>query len=250
MQIAPKERLIVALDVDNLIEATRLVNQLIDYVGIFKVGAQLFTSAGPEAIKMIQDKGGKVFLDLKYHDIPNTVAQTTKIIAKLGVFMYTIHTLGGKEMMKATVDAISTQQTKPLVIGVSILTSLTQEGLKDIGITKNLNDEVIALAKLAQLSGLDGIVASTHEVREIRTQCGSNFIIVTPGIRPAGSNLDDQKRVATPKEAIADGADFIVVGRPIITAKNPVKVVNQIIKELSISIQKGVKNMDEKIHQV
>ncbi|MEW6097536.1 MAG: orotidine-5'-phosphate decarboxylase [bacterium] len=235
MQITPQERLIVALDVDNLKEAARLVNLLIDYVTIFKVGAQLFTAVGNDAVKMIQDKGGKVFLDLKYYDIPNTVAQATKIVAKMGVFMYTIHTLGGKEMMKAVVDVISTQHTKPLVIGVSILTSLNQEGLKDIGITKNLNDEVVALAKLAKSSGLDGIVASTYEVSEIRNQCGLDFIIVTPGIRPGGSILDDQKRVATAKEAIADGADFIVVGRPIIAHQNPAKVANQIIKEMETS---------------
>ncbi len=232
MQLTPKERLIVALDVNNLNKATKLVNQLIDYVHTFKVGAQLFTSAGNDAVKMIQDKGGRVFLDLKYHDIPNTAASAAKIVAELGVFMFTIHTLSGKEMMKAVVEAIARQQTKPLVIGVSILTSLDQEGLKEIGITKNLNEEVTALAKLAKSSGLDGIVASTHEVKEIRNQCGSDFIIVTPGIRPTGSISDDQKRVATPKEAIEDGADFIVVGRPIITAPNPAKIARQIIEEI------------------
>ncbi|MDI6736585.1 MAG: orotidine-5'-phosphate decarboxylase [bacterium] len=244
MQLTPKERLIVALDVDNLKEATRLVNQLIDYVGVFKVGAQLFTSAGPEAIKMIQDKGGKVFLDLKYHDIPNTVAQATKIVAKMGVFMFTIHTLGGKEMLKAVVETIATFQlpgfkpvpgfkpAKPLVIGVSILTSLNQEGLKEIGINRDLRDEVIALAKLAKVAGVDGVVASTHEIKEIKNQCGLDFITVTPGIRPAGASPDDQKRIATAKEAIGVGADFIVVGRPIIAAENPVKVAEQIIEEI------------------
>ncbi|MFH1563211.1 MAG: orotidine-5'-phosphate decarboxylase [Nitrospirota bacterium] len=232
MQIAPKERLIVALDVDNLKEAAKLVNQLIDYVSIFKVGAQLFTSAGPDAIKMIQDKGGKVFLDLKYHDIPNTVVSATKIVAKMGVFMFTIHTLGGKEMMKAVVEAIAPLQPKPLVIGVSILTSLNQEGLKEIGINMDLRDEVIALARLAKSAGLDGVVASTHEIKEIKSQCGVDFITVTPGIRPAGVSTNDQKRVATAKEAIIAGTDFIVVGRPIITAENPVKVAEQIIEEI------------------
>lgn len=234
MQLIPKERLIVALDVNNLNEATKLVNQLIDYVPTFKVGAQLFTSAGNDAVKMIQDKGGKVFLDLKFHDIPNTAASATKIVAELGIFMFTIHTLGGNEMMKAVVEAIAIQQTKPLIIGVSILTSLNQEGLKEIGITKNLNEEVIALAKLAKSSGLDGIVASTHEVKGIRNQYGSDFIIVTPGIRPAACLADDQKRVATAKKAIEEGADFIVVGRPIIGDPNPAKVANQIIEEMVI----------------
>lgn len=232
MQLIPKERLIVALDVDNLKEATNLVNQLINYVTIFKVGPQLFTAAGNDALKMIQDKGGKVFLDLKYHDIPNTVEATTKIVSKLGVFMFTIHTLGGKEMMKAVVETISQLPTKPLVIGVSILTSLNQEGLKEIGITKNIGDEVIVLAKISQSAGLDGLVASSHEIKEIRNQCGKDFIIVTPGIRPVTSTLDDQKRVATPQKAIEQGADFIVVGRPITQASNPAKVTQQIIAEI------------------
>lgn len=234
MQLTPKERLIVALDVNNLDEAAKLVNQLIDYVHTFKVGAQLFTAVGNDAVKMIQDKGGKVFLDLKYHDIPNTVASATKIVAELGIFMFTIHTLGGKEMMRAVVETITTQQIKPLVIGVSILTSLNQEGLKEIGITKNLNEEVVALTRLAKSSGLDGIVASTHEIKQIRNQYGSDFIIVTPGIRPTGSMLDDQKRVATANEAIVAGADFIVVGRPIIAAPNPAKIAKQIIEEMII----------------
>lgn len=232
MQLTPKERLIIALDVDNLKEAEKLVNQLIDYVGIFKVGAQLFTSAGPEAIKMVQDKGGKVFLDLKYHDIPNTVVSATKIVAKSGVFMFTIHTLDGKEMMQTVVETIATFQPKPLVIGVTILTSSNQEGLKEIGINRDLKDEVIALAKLAKSAGVDGVVASTHEIKEIKNQCGADFITVTPGIRPAMAIPDDQKRVATSKEAIDAGADFIVVGRPIIAAENPVKVTKQIIKEI------------------
>jgi orotidine-5'-phosphate decarboxylase len=181
---------------------------------------------------MIQDKGGRVFLDLKYHDIPNTVASAIKIAAKMGIFMCTIHTLGGKEMMKAVVESISALQAKPLIIGVSILTSLNQEGLKDIGIDRNLNNEVITLSKLAKSCGIDGVVASAHEIKEIRKHCGKDFIIVTPGIRPKGSSLNDQKRVATVKKAITDGADFIVVGRPIILAQNPIKVANQIIEEI------------------
>lgn len=232
MQLSPKERLIVALDVDNSEDAMKLVNQLINYVSIFKVGAQLFTAVGPNIIKMIQDKGGKVFLDLKYHDIPNTVMSATKIVTRLGVFMFTIHTLGGKEMMKAVVDAVSTQQIKPLIIGVSILTSLNQEALKDIGIDRDLNDEVITLAKLAKSSGVDGIVASTHEIKDIRNQCGKDFIIVTPGVRLVEDSVDDQKRVGTVSKAIMEGADFIVVGRPIITAQNPAKIANQIIEEI------------------
>jgi len=232
MRLTPQERLIVALDVDNLKEATKLVSQLISHVTTFKVGAQLFTLVGNDAVKMIQDKGGRVFLDLKYHDIPNTVASAIKIAAKMGIFICTIHTLGGKEMMKAVVESISALQAKPLIIGVSILTSLNQEGLKDIGIDRNLNNEVITLSKLAKSCGIDGVVASAHEIKEIRKHCGKDFIIVTPGIRPKGSSLNDQKRVATVKKAITDGADFIVVGRPIILAQNPIKVANQIIEEI------------------
>lgn len=240
MQLIPKERLIVALDVDNLKEAEKLVNQLIDYVSIFKVGIQLFTFAGNDTIKMIYDKGGKVFLDLKYHDIPSTVSSAVKIVAKLGVFMFTIHTFGGKEMMRAVVETLAEFQPKPLVIGVSILTSLNQEELKGIGVHKNLNAEVIALAKLAKSCGLDGVVASTHEIKEIKNHCGRDFITVTPGIRPTGTTVNDQKRVSTAKEAIDAGGDFIVVGRPIITAENPAQVANQIITTIQ-SVMVGSK---------
>jgi len=232
MQLTPQERLIVALDVDNLKEAKKLVDQLINYVTIFKVGTQLFTGVGNASVKMIQDKGGKVFLDLKYHDIPNTVVEATKVAAKLGVFMFTIHTLGGKEMMKAVAETIASSPTKPLAIGVTILTSLNQKALKDIGIERELKDEVITLSKLAKSCGLDGVVASSHEIKEIRNCCGLDFIIVTPGIRPVKSLSDDQKRIATASKAIADGADFLVVGRPITKASNPVKVASQIIEEI------------------
>ncbi|MEW6618940.1 MAG: orotidine-5'-phosphate decarboxylase [bacterium] len=233
MQLKSEERLIVALDVDNLKDAEKLVNQLKDYVTIFKVGAQLFTAAGPEAVKMVHDKGGKVFLDLKYHDIPNTVVSATKIVAKIGIFMFTIHTLGGKEMMQGVVKTLAQFQPKPLVIGVTILTSLDSDVLEEIGIEKDLNDEVITLTRLAKSSGLDGVVASSHEIKAIRTECGQDFIIVTPGIRPAGI-LDDQKRIATAKQAIDSGANFIVVGRPIIAAENPIKVVKQIRDEITV----------------
>jgi len=236
MQLKPNERLIVALDVDNLKEATKLVNQLINYVTIFKVGAQLFTAVGNDAVKMIQDKGGKVFLDLKYHDIPNTVIEVTKVVAKLGIFIFTIHTLGGKEMMKVVAETIAPLDTKPLVIGVTILTSLNQEALEGIGIDRDLKDEVITLAKLAKSSGLDGVVSSSHEIKEIRNCCGSDFIIITPGIRPAESLSDDQKRIATSSRAMVDGADFIVVGRPITKASNPAKAANQIIEEIEREI--------------
>jgi len=213
------ERLIVALDVDNLEEAKRLVDILYPNVKIFKVGSQLFTACGPEAVRMIVKKGAKVFLDLKFHDIPNTVKKAIVSAAKLKVYMLTVHLSGGKDMLGAAVSIAD----RPKIIGVSVLTSESKEDTKD---------KVLNLAKLAKAAGLDGVVCSAQETNMIREACGKDFIIVTPGIRPEGYVIDDQVRITTPKEAVKAGADFIVVGRPIIKAENPKEAAVKILKDI------------------
>ena len=238
MDLTARERLVLALDVDDLKKAEELVGGLIDYVGAFKIGNQLFTAEGPKVVDMVNKKGGKVFLDLKFHDIPNTVARAAEVATKLGVSIFNVHTSGGYEMMKAAAEAtakISQELAirKPIILGVTLLTSINQEILeKEIGIIKRLEEQVVHLAKLAKASGLDGVVASSWEIKEIRKACGEDFVILTPGIRPAGQSSDDQKRVMAPQEAIKLGANFLVVGRPIRNAANPVETAKQILKEM------------------
>lgn len=229
------KKLVVALDVPSLIEAEGLINRLISKVKIFKIGLGLFTLHGPEAVKLVQQRGGKVFLDLKFHDIPNTVAHAVISAMKLGVFMINVHTLGGSEMMKRVSEAIADKPIRPKVIGVTILTSMDQAAVNEVGLRRNLEEEVLNLAEMAKNYGLDGVVASPQETAMIRRKLGGNFIIVTPGIRPAwavSSNKDDQKRVMTPREAVEAGADYIVVGRPIIEASDPLKAASEIIEEM------------------
>ena len=238
MKLTAKERLVFALDVDDFKKAEELVEKLGDYVGVFKVGNQLFTAEGAKVVNMINKRGGKVFLDLKYHDIPNTVALAAEVATKLGVYVFNLHTSGGYEMMKAAVEAskevsLNLGIRKPLILGVTLLTSINQEILeKDLGIKRRLEEQVVHLAKLAKTAGLDGVVASSWEIKEIRKACGENFVILTPGIRPAGKSSDDQKRVMTPREAIKLGADFLVIGRPIRNASNPVEAAKEILNEM------------------
>jgi len=238
MDLTARERLVLALDVGDFKKAEELVGGLIDYVGAFKIGNQLFTAEGPKVVDMVNKKGGKVFLDLKFHDIPNTVARAAEVATKLGVSIFNVHTSGGYEMMKAAAEAtakISQELAirKPIILGVTLLTSINQEILeKEIGIIKRVEEQVVHLAKLAKASGLDGVVASSWEIKEIRKACGEDFIILTPGIRPAGQSSDDQKRVMAPQEAIKLGANFLVVGRPIRNAANPVEAAKQILKEM------------------
>jgi len=238
MDLTARERLVLALDVGDFKKAEELVGGLIDYVGAFKIGNQLFTAEGPKVVDMVNKKGGKVFLDLKFHDIPNTVARAAEVATKLGVSIFNVHTSGGYEMMKAAAEAtakISQELAirKPIILGVTLLTSINQEILeKEIGIIKRLEEQVVHLAKLAKASGLDGVVASSWEIKEIRKACGEDFVILTPGIRPAGQSSDDQKRVMAPQEAIKLGANFLVVGRPIRNAANPVEAAKQILKEM------------------
>jgi len=238
MKLSAKERLVLALDVDDFKKAEGLVGKLSDYVGVFKVGSQLFTAEGTKVINMINERRGKVFLDLKFHDIPNTVARAAEVATKLGVYIFNVHTSGGYEMMKAVAEAtekisLALGIRKPLILGVTLLTSINQEILeKEIGIKKRLKDQVVHLAKLAKTAGLDGVVASSWEIKEIRKACGEDFVILTPGIRPTGKSSDDQKRVMTPREAIKLGSDFLVIGRPIRNASNPVEAAKEILREM------------------
>lgn len=238
MELTARERLVLALDVDDFKKANELVDRLSDYVGVFKIGSQLFTAEGAKVVNMVNERGGKVFLDLKFHDIPNTVARAAEVATKLGVYIFNIHTSGGYEMMKAAAEAskktsLSLGTRKPLILGVTLLTSINQEILeKEIGIKKILKEQVVHLAKLAKDAGLDGVVASSWEIKEIRKTCGEDFVILTPGIRPVGKSSDDQKRVMTPREAIKLGSDFLVIGRPIRNAANPVEAAKNILKEM------------------
>ncbi len=223
-----KSRLIVALDVGSLTEARRAVRLLKRHVSLFKVGLELFTSVGPDVVSMIHDEGGRVFLDLKFHDIPNTVARACESAARLKVFMMNVHATGGSEMMKAAAQALRFGKgKKPILLGVTVLTSDARK--------KNTSQEVVRLAREAKASGLGGVVCSAEEAAQVRKACGKNFVIVTPGIRPAGSDAGDQRRIVTPSDALRNGADFIVVGRPILKAGDPVKAAIRILEEMCLA---------------
>lgn len=239
--LSAKERLIVALDVDTRAEAERLVGLLHDQVGMFKIGMQLFNSEGPAILEVVKGQGGRVFADLKFHDIPNTVAQAGKVMTRHGVHMYNVHAAGGREMMAETVKLTRQEAqrlgiTPPLVIAVTVLTSISQTQLsEEIGIQRNLADHVAAWAKLAQDAGLDGVVASPQEIVAIRAACGPDFLIVTPGVRPLGAAMNDQKRVMTPGEAVKAGASHLVIGRPITAAADPRQASIDIVREMEES---------------
>ncbi len=231
----PKDKIIFALDVEHFSEAQQWVKLLKNQVGVFKVGKQLFTHAGPKVIDMILAKEQKVFLDLKFHDIPNTVAKAGEEATKHNVTMFNLHALGGFEMMKKTVEASrAVAKTlgvpKPLILAVTILTSMDEGTMKEVGIQGPILEQVGRLASLALKAGVDGVVASPQEISIIREKCGDKFLIVTPGIRmPSEQDRDDQKRTLSPKEAIAAGADYLVIGRPIKEAKDPLEAVRKII---------------------
>jgi len=234
-----RERLIVALDVDTLEQATDLVRQLAGEVGMFKIGKQLFTHAGPQAVRQIQELGGEIFLDLKFHDIPNTVAKAAIEATRLGVKMFNVHASGSLEMMCMTVKEVKRvcrQQKlrKPIMLAVTVLTSLNQDDLERVGVERKVADQVVRLALLTKEAGMDGVVASPHEVADIREACGQRFVIVTPGIRPSDGNRNDQQRVMTPQEAVRGGVDYIVVGRPIIEAKDPVAAARAIVADMQL----------------
>jgi len=237
--MSAKDRLIVALDVATLAEEEKALRELGGTVSFFKVGNQLFTAAGPRAVEAIKKTGANVFLDLKYHDIPNTVERTAQAACDLGVDLFNVHALGGFEMMECAAKAVwnwSEEKGRPgpKILGVTVLTSLTEASLKDVmGETnRTLEEEVLMLARMASSAGLDGVVASPEEIVPIKEACGREFIVLTPGVRPQGSEMGDQKRVLTPGEAIRRGADYLVVGRPILTAPNPREAAQAILKEM------------------
>lgn len=227
--MTPKERLIVALDTKTLGEATRLIDVLSPEVDIFKVGIAPFTGFGEELLEKLSESGKKVFLDLKVHDIPNTVENAARLAKEKNVFMMNFHCLGGEEMLKA---AVRGGGGGPILLGVTVLTSMTEEAMKKLGLSGSVEDKVLELAEVAKSSGLNGVVASAKEAKAIREKLGTDFIIVTPGVRPEWAAMGDQKRVLTPKAAIEEGADYIVVGRPIIQADDPLGAAKKIINEM------------------
>jgi orotidine-5'-phosphate decarboxylase len=225
-----RDRLIVALDVPKEEAARALAARLTGHVGMFKVGSQLFTAAGPDLVHEMTAGGQKVFLDLKFHDIPTTVAGAVSSASRLGVSLLDVHGLGGRAMMEAAVGALPAMGTR--LLAITILTSHDDETLAQIGVGGPMPESVRRLAELAKDAGLDGVVASPHEVGLVREACGRDFLIVTPGIRPAGSTAADQARAATPAAALAAGADYLVVGRPITEAPDPAAAADAIVREM------------------
>ena len=232
-------KLIVALDVQTLQDAKTWVEKLSPKVTLFKVGSILFTAAGPQVIDMIHEKKGEVFLDLKFHDIPNTVAGACRAATRLGVFMLNLHIVGGERVLRESVAAVTAEVSqrklrKPFLLGVTLLTHLDREALHGLGwdLPGAMEEEVVHLARIASDSGLDGVVCAPPEIRPIRQALRKEFLIVTPGIRPLGTPLHDQTRVSEPKEAMKAGADYLVVGRPILESQNPLEMVDLILQEL------------------
>ncbi len=239
--MTPKTQLIVALDVDTKEKALSLVEKLKAEVEIFKIGSELFTSCGPDIVTAVKENGCGIFLDLKFHDIPNTVAKAAARAVRLGVSILNVHALGGYDMMSKCAQAVATEAkalkiAKPKLIAVTVLTSMDENSLKKIGINDTMEKQVLKLAKLAQDASLDGVVASPSEVKLIRTEMAEEFIIVTPGVRPEWAVANDQKRIATPKEAVLDGATYIVVGRPIVEAPDPLAAAKRILEEMNPSL--------------
>jgi len=236
--ITSRDRIALALDVDNDHDALAIVAELKDSVGVFKVGHQLFTAYGPDIVRRIIGMGGRVFLDLKYHDIPNTVAKASAEAVKLGVSIFNVHSLGGIDMMKAAAESAKETAEKynlpaPMVLAVTILTSMDEKSMrKELKITRSLQREVAHLARLAQRAGMHGVVASPQEIKMLRRAVRGAFVILTPGVRPAWADKDDQKRVMTPREAVKAGADYIVVGRPVLKAMDRKAAVEKILEEI------------------
>lgn len=229
MKSQAAEKIIVALDVPSAKEALSLVSLLSDTVAFFKIGLQSYTAEGPALVREVSSVS-KVFLDLKLHDIPNTVAKAVEAADKLGVKMLTLHLSGGSEMIRA---AVAARKSDMLLLGVTVLTSSTDETLREIGVPEKASEQVLRLARLGVANGIDGLVASPHEARRLRAEFGDKIKIVTPGIRPAGSEANDQKRFTTPRQAIDEGADYLVIGRPITAAADPLGAVNRIVEELA-----------------
>jgi orotidine-5'-phosphate decarboxylase len=246
-----RDRLIVALDVPSATQARQLVQSIGESASTYKIGKQLFTAEGPQIVRDLVSSGRKVFLDLKFHDIPNTVAAAVRQAAELQVSMLTVHASGGSKMLKAAADAAAQSAAKPMILAVTVLTSLSDADLSEIGISGNVMTQVLRLGALARNAGCGGLVASAKEAAELRRELGEDFAIVTPGIRPSGpstggpylpsvgkcgetrtTGTDDQARVLTPKEAIAAGATYLVVGRPILEATDPSQAAQNIAREI------------------
>jgi orotidine-5'-phosphate decarboxylase len=232
-QIDPRQRLIVALDVSTGEAARKIVAAVGDSALAYKVGMQLYTAEGPPIVRALVGSGRQVFLDLKYHDIPKTVGSAVREAAQLGVSMLTVHAGGGSKMLRAATDAAQAINPKLLVLAVTVLTSLNDADMGVLGVRGGVSDQVLRLAALAMANGCKGIVASAHECEALREEFGHEFVIVTPGVRPAGSGHDDQARVVTPAEAIAAGASYIVVGRPITDAPDPAAEARAILGQMA-----------------
>lgn len=224
--------IIVALDAKSQFDALRITEQLDPALCRVKVGKELFTHEGPIIVKALQDKGFDVFLDLKFHDIPNTTAQAVCAAADLGVWMVNVHASGGRKMMETCVERLKAGNYKTQLIAVTVLTSMGREDLKEIGLDIEPNEHVKRLAQLTKDSGLDGVVCSAQEAKMLRESIGQDFALVTPGIRPEGSNADDQKRIVTPKQAMLDGSTHLVIGRPITKSENPRQTLKDILATL------------------
>ena len=224
--------IIVALDAKSQYDALAIADQLDPSLCRLKVGKELFTHEGPLVVKALHDKGFEVFLDLKFHDIPNTTAQAVCAAADLGVWMVNVHASGGRRMMETCVERLKAGNYKTQLIAVTVLTSMEREDLRDIGLDIEPFEQVKRLAKLTQQSGLDGVVCSAQEAKMLRQDLGAEFALVTPGIRPAGANADDQKRIVTPKQAMLDGSTHLVIGRPITQSENPSQMLKDILATL------------------
>jgi orotidine-5'-phosphate decarboxylase len=225
-------KIIVALDYADATSTLTLVNQLDPALCKLKVGKELFTSAGPQLVEKLIAKDFKVFLDLKFHDIPTTVAKACQAASNLGVWMLNVHASGGSAMMQAALEGINKSSHKPYLIAVTVLTSMNQSSLNEIGIETSVENQVLKLAKLTQNSGLQGVVCSAQEAQLLKKYLTDDFLLVTPGIRPASAKLDDQSRVLTPNQALAAGASYLVIGRPITQAANPKQALLDILEDI------------------
>ncbi len=230
----PANPIFCAIDTPDLAHAIKLGNSIRSHIGGLKIGLEFFNHQGPDGLRKIIEIGAPVFADLKFHDIPNTVAGAVRAIAPLGTRMLNVHASGGREMMRAALSAAedSAGSQRPLVIGVTVLTSLNQDDLQHQGVTGSSSDHVRRLAGLTQEAGLDGVVCSAHEIEILRADCGPDFKLIVPGIRPAGSSVDDQKRIMTPPEAVKAGADVLVIGRPITKADTPADAARAICETI------------------
>jgi orotidine-5'-phosphate decarboxylase len=232
-------KIIIALDYPNAVPALALADRLEPSLCRLKVGKELFTATGPALLEELMQRGFEVFLDLKFHDIPSTTAQACKAAASLGVWMINVHALGGRKMLVAAREAIVSSAQRPKLIAVTMLTSMAQEDLAEIGINATPAEMVLRLATLARDSGLDGVVCSAQEAALLRKHCGDKFCLVTPGIRPAHASLDDQSRVMSPKAAMQAGSSYLVIGRPITQAADPLQALLDINQELGMSRKNG-----------